>query len=380
MYFGALVPLAHHSPFPSHVLGPVKRVHPSIADWLAGDARRGDLERCEPASEVEYPPPSFAVPETPPHFARCAGQHLPEQFVATIRDGRVAFPSFDVISPDDGLIADLVYGVATDGAERARSRNTLRMPPLRRRQGSHVLIATNRAGNYYHWLNDCLTRLRWLDSAAPEQRWIVPARMSRFQRESLALLGIGDHELAPFGHEYWSVSELVVPALASMPQHSNPAACRWLRGRYADAVPPRAGSPRRVFISRAAATKRRLLNEEEIVSYLRDRGFEVRQTELLSFREQVELACSAEILVAPHGAGLANATFMPEGATVIELLPARRTKPCFYSLAAAVGLRYGCVTDAAEGAAPAATFASEADFRIPLERVAAAVEWAVAGA
>ena len=135
VYFDALVPLARQSPLPSHVLGPVKRVHPSVVDWLAADAQRGHLESLEPASDIEYPPPTLAMPEIPLQLAHNAHQRVPQQFVAMIRNGRVAYSSFEVVSPEDGVFADLVFGATADGVGAIKSLNCLRMPSLRHQFG-----------------------------------------------------------------------------------------------------------------------------------------------------------------------------------------------------------------------------------------------------
>jgi capsular polysaccharide biosynthesis protein len=41
----------------------------------------------------------------------------------------------------------------------------------------------------------------------------------------------------------------------------------------------------------------------------------------MSVGQQIEKFADAEIVIAPHGAGIANIIFAPENATLIELLP-----------------------------------------------------------
>jgi hypothetical protein len=66
---------------------------------------------------------------------------------------------------------------------------------------------------------------------------------------------------------------------------------------------------RKLYVTRRNATVRRLLNEEEVATYLRDRGFEVLALETLPLREQVRRFAEAELIVAQHGAGLVNLLF-----------------------------------------------------------------------
>ena len=380
LYFDLLVPLARRVPISSRILGPVKEIHPSVSAYLSTDSSRGSLHGLEAARQVDYGEPGICVPERPINFTRHDRQTLPEQFVARIRSARVACRSLDVVSPEDGYFAEFWCG---DRANiHARSLKVLRLPRVRRRRGSFLSIATHRAGNYYHWLNDCLTRLRALELTEGSisyrgRRLVVPQRSSRFHLQSLALLGFDADDLELFGEEHWQVEELVIPSLASSPQHSSPEACRWLRRRLVPAALRRADpGPRRIYISRQAATKRRLLNEEAVMNHLEGAGFVSVRMEEAPVEQQIAWAHGAEVVVAPHGAGLANIMFMQEGTRVVELLPARRAKPCFYSLAAAMGLHYGCATDALAGDPDSAKWAPDVDFSVPVERVARAVHWA----
>ncbi|MFX1453681.1 MAG: DUF563 domain-containing protein, partial [Promethearchaeota archaeon] len=77
---------------------------------------------------------------------------------------------------------------------------------------------------------------------------------------------------------------------------------------------------KRIYISRNKTKKRRLLNEKDILNILKKYNFEKIYVEDLAFKEQVELFHSAEIVVAPTGAGLANIIFSGN-LMVLELFP-----------------------------------------------------------
>jgi capsular polysaccharide biosynthesis protein len=62
-----------------------------------------------------------------------------------------------------------------------------------------------------------------------------------------------------------------------------------------------------------------VLNEEELHPILNDYGFEIVETENLSFRGKIELLSDAEIVAGPHGGGLTNLLFAPESCRVLEL-------------------------------------------------------------
>ncbi len=94
---------------------------------------------------------------------------------------------------------------------------------------------------------------------------------------------------------------------------------------------------RRVFISRARAARRQLLNEDEIRRVLEPAGFERVLMEELPFAGQVALMRETAVLVAPHGAGLTNMIFCPPGAHVVEFADLSFPNPNFYALASALG-------------------------------------------
>ena len=102
-------------------------------------------------------------------------------------------------------------------------------------------------------------------------------------------------------------------------------------------------TPRRLYVARTRAQNRRLSNEAELIEALARVGFASVTLETLSLAEQIRLVRGADIIVAPHGAGLANIVFASPGAVVVELLMDSYVNWCFRHLAAVLGLRYDCV-------------------------------------
>ncbi len=62
-----------------------------------------------------------------------------------------------------------------------------------------------------------------------------------------------------------------------------------------------------------------------------------------SLGDQAALFADAELVVAPHGAGLTNLVFAPRDCRVVELLSDAYANWCFRYLAAASGFDYDCV-------------------------------------
>ena len=377
-YLRILLPLLRWQPLPSTRLGPVKGWHASLRGWLEGDSAanppggRPAVLSIAPAQRLMIQPPDIALPDPPANFVRQVHE-CPAVYVGCLAGARIATPQFEVIGPDDRVFADLFY--ESIDPPPAQSLRLPRLPSARRLAGSYATVATGRASNYYHWMNDCLTRLWALDQAGLDDYTLIAPDRLAFQRRSLELLGFGSDRSVGFDGGHWLLERLWVPSLTNRPGFSNPAACAWLRQRLLAAVGRRdAPRPQRLFISRAQAGKRRLMNEPEVRALVEQHGFTTLVSEELSLDEQIAHFAAAEAVVAPHGAGLTNALFMPRTATVIELLPSRKVKTCYFSLARALGLRYACVSDQRSALPSSPGWAPDLDFEIPVERLATALQ------
>jgi len=184
--------------------------------------------------------------------------------------------------------------------------------------------------NYYHWTVECATRIpaieRYRKVTGKDPTLLVPENPPTWLRESLSLLGISERTYRPLT-EHVRVSNLVVPTYPRRPGIS----CRWVRDTMLDAVDSTDGTGNRIYISRRNATRRRVRNEDDVVETLREYGFESYALEERSVAKQVELFANAELVVAPHGAGLANVLYSDD-VTIIELFGESK-KTTFYRLA-----------------------------------------------
>jgi hypothetical protein len=102
---------------------------------------------------------------------------------------------------------------------------------------------------------------------------------------------------------------------------------------------------RKIWIHRPEKSRRAIINEEEVLREVKRFGFDAIVFEDLTLKEQVELLSQTKILAGLHGAGLANAIFLQEGAKLLEFIPnafAAYGHPfTFRALAYASGLCYG---------------------------------------
>jgi capsular polysaccharide biosynthesis protein len=191
--------------------------------------------------------------------------------------------------------------------------------------------------NYYHWMCEVMPRLYMMSQQYPEGRVILPANVQRhsFVTESLALLKLPI--LSIDTNVSYCYEQLVT--VKTDPPFGNPSSVlvtglsKQLRGNLQ--LNTQVSANRKIFISRAKAERRNIVNEPDITALLVKHGYEVVYTENLSFTEQVKLFAGTVSLVSLHGAGLTNIIFMPAGSKVLEIRDSNwKTNPlCYWWLA-----------------------------------------------
>ncbi|MBV8517133.1 MAG: glycosyltransferase family 61 protein [Acidobacteria bacterium] len=246
------------------------------------------------------------------------------------------------------------YAIVTANGENVDVRGTgfqrrfhapmLAATPVHVPRAAWILEAWDR--NYAHWLQWHLTKIALLQRVGVDAPLVLPepSEIGGVVGASTRLLGVDDAiPLAPAMH----VDELVVTGIDSY----RPSLLRELRARIIgddDATPRR----RKLFISRRDAERRRLINEDAVWALLQPRGYERVRMETLSFAEQIALLREAAVVVALHGAGLANMLFARDGLQVVELSDVTFPNPQFYALAAALGHHYWLVDARPRAGAP----------------------------
>ena len=212
-----------------------------------------------------------------------------------------------------------------------------RLPRPRRVRGPHACLVNPWCSAYFHWVLDTLPRASLLPLAErPDLPVIVPDRLTPFQRESLALVGVAEERRVGYDLTHLVVEELWFP---SLPRTGNPPrwAVEWLRSTL---VPGAAhAASRRLYVSRNGAASRRVVNETAVAAMLAERGFEVFESKGMPLADQMRLFSEAKVIVGPHGAGLVN-SLASRDATIVELFEPGYVNGCYYALADAAGHEY----------------------------------------
>ncbi len=201
------------------------------------------------------------------------------------------------------------------------------LPPKQRIDGRVAVLNSRTSHNYFHWLIEILPRLMPLRRIGAEIDYYLVDCLTPFQQSVLELLGITrDQLIQPHCRLLLEAEQLLVPS---------PPTPECLRsfGKWITATigaGDKVVLPRRVYITRRKTSTRTVANECELVNLLRSRGFEIRSMEDCSLSEQAMLFHQSEIIVATHGAALANLVFAQRGTQVIEIVPEGRYNATCY--------------------------------------------------
>ncbi len=257
-----------------------------------------------------------------------------ETFVATLPDCRVV--SYRDAEKENDFIPAIVTGdgSALDLREirfRPRHAQVLRhaLPPVRLKRATWFIERVYH--NHSHWLTAHLPKLLLLRERGALADVVLPAQRTAAIDGSLRMLGIDPAQFRTYDESRpLHVEEFTLLGT----DRFRPELLRLVPAAFGvlNAPPP----SRRVFISRAGATRRRLVNEDDLWNILDPAGFERVCMEALSFEQQVELMKQTRVLLAPHGAGLTNMMFCPPGTQVVELADLCFPNPNFYALASAM--------------------------------------------
>ena len=81
---------------------------------------------------------------------------------------------------------------------------------------------------------------------------------------------------------------------------------------------------KKIYVTREDSNYRKIINESDVVTLLREKGYKVINPQLYEIEEQIEIFSNAEKIIAPHGSNLANIIFCKPGTEIFEITPSFR--------------------------------------------------------
>jgi hypothetical protein len=336
---------------PEHVAG-TKRDILRLSDVLAAGGQPGEGEylrlhaserlKCEPASG--HPPDLKFFPS----FVELTS---PEAYVALIERGELWADAVNaaVVGRGNALIFDLSLGHESRPREHWFFKAEEMEPRWLDGALAPVTIRPWWGRSYYHWMFEILPRFHLLsESGCAIDAFALHDLSESFQRETLGLLGIRPADLIRLESPVRLRAEklIVTPVLPSL---APSWVCTFLRGLIL--APGVATDGKKIYVSREEASRgRKVENNAEVVEALGERGFRQVVLEGMSVREQAGVFASAELVVAPHGSGLANLVFCQAGTRVIEMFAPTYVHPLYWMLSNRAGLTYYFLIGCGKGA------------------------------
>lgn len=211
-----------------------------------------------------------------------------------------------------------------------------------RRVDSEALWITDYWSNgYFHWIADALARLYVVRDRLDDLLLLLPAGYESLDYVNSSLAAFGVKKVEFIGpSEVLECRTLLMPSHTAPSGHYNEAIIRGVRNVLLSAYGD-SDRGEKIYISRRHATKRRIVNEDDVSQVLSNFGFQTIYAEQLSFAQQVGISSRARCIVSNHGAGLTNMLFIPENGSVLELRHLTDSiNNCYFTLASALNLNY----------------------------------------
>jgi capsular polysaccharide biosynthesis protein len=328
----------------------------------------GDWEPQSIETTIDYVLPPHASDEIRDLFRPDTSVTLAEDFIARLPGGRV-FGSGAILSADGKSIA---RDVSVDFGKPFEEHWLLSFKKIRPPvfvAGTTAVVATALSAGYAHWLLEELPRLLVL--GAEEFATVIAHGTSQFSREALTRLSLSAKVLEPRRYSHFGCERLLVPSLISPPGFPSRRVGRLLTDFTADlGGQQRAGFGDRLYLSREKARRRRVTNDTELWDWLRPRGFVKLCAEELTWSEQIEVFRRAKVIVAAHGAGLANIVFCQPGTKIVEFFNRSYVNGCYWRLASIQGLDYRPIVAAGSEPLTLALEANSLDINVDLPLIA----------
>ena len=206
--------------------------------------------------------------------------------------------------------------------------------------------------NYYHWITECLGRLAILKKVNIEPDFYMVSQETSFQKEWLQILGIEKEKIIAASSYLFSADNLILTTLINNAKstyyvedyfHSRKI---WLPEFISDVykkLQTTEEPTKNIYITRANAKYRKLVNENEIAEILLKYNYEIVDLDKISVAEQIKIFGAAKKIIGIHGAGLVNIYFSKPKCKLLEIYPNSYYDPSFRLQAITLGMDYSYI-------------------------------------
>ncbi len=310
------------------------------------------LKKVDGVKYYEIHPPRISELKLTPKFVEdCSSYNkptlsvqYPADFVMKIKQGRVYnidTGNIAIISGDNYLVEELSFQWRSGeklapGNDNIIFRKKMFSSPHHYKGNVFSLLSGGGAVDYYyHWVIDSLPKLFLLKQSGLYDQidyFLVPNYAHKFQIEYLNFFGITEDKIINAEiNRHIQADQLIVASYIRIMAHLPQWVPDFLHQEFIGSE--RNKKEKLIYIARGdAAVNRKVLNENELISMLKEMNFEIHFLSKLNVKEQAQLFNSAKLIVASHGGGLTNLAFCDPGTKVLEFFPDNYVNHLFYDI------------------------------------------------
>ncbi len=262
------------------------------------------------------------------------------EYVFLMPDIRIYSKFFFSLTSDNYLLAPVsnYYGTKENSHP---SFSTLLLPKCKKLKGRSIIV---RGGAYWHKIQDGLPALYLAELAGFNfekiDHFIIQDKVidknSIFTRVGIPI----EKQVRLFeDDECYECEELIFSSWYDRKGN-------WYKDYLLKIIKPKNINkhfPEKIYLSRSRVNTRRVLNEENVIKFLKRYGFECVHNEDLTLDEQIALFQNASNIISCHGSQLTNIVFCKPGTKVFEIRHISHRihyRKAFHDLSNGFGLDY----------------------------------------
>lgn len=194
--------------------------------------------------------------------------------------------------------------------------------------------------NYWHLLRDFIPKLNILHKERRKMssfNLLVNSNLTenyfKILKFFLKKLNLDNLRMIKLNYGFFKCNKVIVSARPTMKYSVN------FYDKFITNEPYRKNEGKNYYISRYLASKRKIVNENEIIKMLEKYNYNIIYCENLTFEQQIKIFSNAKNIIAPQGAGLTNLFWSQKGINILEL-STQVVQPFFHKLADTKGINF----------------------------------------
>jgi len=209
--------------------------------------------------------------------------------------------------------------------------------------------------NYFHWIFDVLPRIllfkKYFRNIYKNFFFLIPNFNFKYQIETMKLLALEEKVISNNNNKFLNSKELWCMNAPNFKgsEHISKFIIFLLRKTFLFFLKKnKKNKPKNIWISRDDSNSnlknyRKIINENELLKFLKEKNFKFICLSNFSFLKQIEFFYNAKIIIGLHGAGFSNLIFCKKNTKVIEIKP-KKAQNIYKNISKKIGLKYKSIS------------------------------------